>query len=227
MESWTALLGVLAWPVVAVVALVLFRDAIRDVLSRDDVSLTGPAGIAISARRATGALVTAQEIKASDTSRGPSAPVSPTDIEEQVREVADFVRRSRRSPRILWVDDTPSQNRYERAALENMGMVVDLSTSTEDALQDLRTRGPYDVVISNMARPEHPRAGYVLLEHMRKNHYRQPFVVYSGSNLPEHFDEAVRNGAIGSTPDPQELVDMILHSLRDTPSRRRWWKGKS
>jgi pentatricopeptide repeat protein len=225
MEPWTALLGVLAWPVVVVVALVLFRHAIRDLLSRDDVSFSGPAGIAVSARRATGALVTAQEIKAGTvTSGGATRPTSWADVDEQVREVAEFVRRSRRSPRILWVDDTPSQNRFERTALENMGMVVDLCTSTAPALEQLRNRGPYDVVISNMAREGDVRAGYTLLEQMRHRGDRTPFVVYSESDLPEHFDEAVRRGAVGSTPHPQELVDMVLHALRDTPPERSWWR---
>jgi CheY-like chemotaxis protein len=223
MEQWTALLGVVAWPLVVAFVLVLFRRAIRDLLSRDDLSISGPGGIAFSARRAVGALVDADEAK----SRASSAarPYSAADAEEQVQEVAGFVRRLGRSPRLLWVDDMPSNNRLEQSAVENMGMLVELSTSTEDAQRMLRRRGAYDVVISDMGRPEGPRAGYDLLEWMRKRGDHTPFVIYSSSNSPEHFDEAVSRGAVGSTARPSELIDMILRSLRDARPRSGWWRS--
>jgi DNA-binding NtrC family response regulator len=137
------------------------------------------------------------------------------------------VRRLGRSPRLLWVDDRPSNNRYERSALENMGMIVDLSTSTEDAQGKLQRRDTYDLVISDMARPEDPRAGYVLLGWMRKRGDETPFVIYSSSNKAAHYDEAVRNGAVGSTGEPTELIDMVLRSLRDVRPRSRWWRTGS
>lgn len=123
------------------------------------------------------------------------------------------------------MDDRPSNNRYERWALENMGMTVELSTTTESAQEKLR-HGSYDVVISDMARPEDPRAGYVLLDWMRRREKSTPFVIYSSSNHPEHYDEAISAGAIGSTGRPQELVDMILRALRDARPRTRWWRSE-
>jgi hypothetical protein len=56
--------------------------------------------------------------------------LSTVDAADQVRAVEAAVWRLGRSPRLLWVDDRPSNNRFERSALENMGMIVDLSTST-------------------------------------------------------------------------------------------------
>jgi CheY-like chemotaxis protein len=223
MQQVTDLLGVVVWPVVVVFSVILFRGALRDVLSRDDLSFSGPAGITFSARRATGALVDAFEAKGSDPGTGPAGRTSVEDAGDQVREVAAFVRRLRRSPRVLWVDDRPSNNRHERSALENSGITVDLSTSTDDAQQKLRLDS-YDVVISDMARPENPRAGYVLLSSMQKRGDQTPFVIYSSSNAPEHYDEAIRMGAVGSTARPEELVDMILRALREARPRARWWR---
>jgi CheY-like chemotaxis protein len=225
MDQWTALLGVVAWPLVVAFVLVLFRKVLRDLLSRDDLSISGPAGITFSARRAVGALVDAEKFRR-DPSDGRS-PVSAADAEDQVQEVAGFVRRLGRSPRLLWVDDMPSNNRLERSAMENMGMIVELSTSTKDAQARLRRRHGYDLVISDMARPEDPRAGYDLLRWMRDRGDDAPFVVYGSSNSPAHFDEAVSRGAVGSTARPQELVDMILRSLRDARARSRWWRPAS
>jgi CheY-like chemotaxis protein len=225
MEQWTGLLGVVAWPLVVVFSVFLFRKVLRDVLSRDDLSFSGPAGITFSAKRAVGALVDASEAKSRASGRDPSAPghLSEGDAADQVQEVAGFVGRLRRSPRLLWVDDMPSNNRYERSAIESMGMIVDLSTSTEDAQQKLRRRGEYDAVISDMARPEGSQAGYELLRWMRGRGDRTPFVIYSSSDSPAHFDEAIRRGAVGSTARPEELIDMILQSLRDARPRSGWW----
>lgn len=234
MQQWTELIGVVVWPIVVVFSAVLFRRAVHDVLTRDDVSFTGPGGIGFSARRATDALLDAEEDKdrsaAGDTPGraagerdGAGRPSSAVDAADQVRAVGAAVRRLGRTPRLLWVDDRPSNNRYERSALENMGMIVDLSTSTGDAQRKLQRRGTYDVVISDMARPENPRAGYVLLDWMRKRGDNTPFIIYSSSNSADHYNEAVRSGAIGSTGRPAELIDMVLRSMRDVRPRNRWW----
>jgi CheY-like chemotaxis protein len=229
MEQWTALLGVVAWPLVVVFCVFLFREVLRDVLSRDDLSLSAPAGITFSAKRAAGALMDASEAKRRASGNESSAPghLSEADAEDQVQEVAGFVGRLRRSPHLLWVDDMPSNNRYERSAIESMGMIVDLSTSTNDAQRKLRRRGEYDVIISDMARPEGSQAGYELLRWMRERGDKTPFVIYSSSNSPAHFDEAVRRGAVGSSASPGELIDMILRSLRDARPRSRWWSRRS
>jgi CheY-like chemotaxis protein len=214
--------GILAWPLVVVIVLVVFRTALRDLLSRDDVSVSGPAGITISARRAAGALVHA-EVERS----GPVDHEAEADASDQAREVTAYVQRLRRSPRALWVDDRPSNNRHERWALENMGITVDLSTSTDAARAKLRSGG-YCVVISDMARPEDPRAGYLLLDWMREEaRDTTPFVVYSSSDAPEHYDEAIAHGALGSTARPAELVDMVLRALREVPPPARRWRLRS
>jgi CheY-like chemotaxis protein len=236
MQQWTELIGVVVWPIVVVFTALLFRTAVRDLLTRNDVSFTGPGGIGFSARRATGALLDAEEDKNRSAAGGPPGrvaedtdgagrPLSAVDAADQVRAVGAAVSRLGRSPRLLWVDDRPSNNRLERSALENMGMTVDISTSTEDAQRKLQRRAGYDLVISDMARPEDPRAGYVLLDWMRERGDDTPFVIYSSSNSAAHYDEAVRNGAVGSTGQPTELIDMVLRSLRDVRPRRWWHMG--
>lgn len=40
--------------------------------------------------------------------------------------------------KVLWVDDRPEGNRFERSAMQQLGIAVDLSTSTEDASSDSR-----------------------------------------------------------------------------------------
>lgn len=68
--------------------------------------------------------------------------------------------------RILWVDDRPNNNIYERQAMESMGLKFKLAESTAEALQIL-TSQRFAAVISDMGRREGPREGYKLLEAFR------------------------------------------------------------
>lgn len=87
-----------------------------------------------------------------------------------------------------------------------------ISTSTEDALERLAV-SRYDLVISDMGRPPDNRAGYTLLEAMRRQGVGIPVVFYTGSGLPEHRAEARRRGAVSSTNSPQELVRLVTSTL--------------
>jgi len=113
---------------------------------------------------------------------------------------------------ILWVDDRPQNNVYERRAMETMGLKFTLATSTEQALAILSTRR-FAAIISDMGRKEGPREGYRLLETVRATDKTTPFFIYAGSNAPQHRREAALRGAQGSTNIAEELIDIITRSL--------------
>lgn len=118
---------------------------------------------------------------------------------------------------ILWVDDRPGNQSFERSAFEAMGLEFTLALSTKEALEILFTRR-FAAIISDMGRKEGPREGYVLLEAVRERDKLTPFFVYAGSNAPEHKREAAARGAQGSTNRVDELVDMVIKAL---PNARR------
>jgi CheY-like chemotaxis protein len=113
---------------------------------------------------------------------------------------------------VLWVDDRPDNNVYERAALEALGVDITLSTSTEDAMGKVLS-GRYDAIISDMGRPGDTQAGYTLLHELRQEHVDVPFIIYAGSNRPEHRDLARSKGAFGSTNSPGELLRLVIAAL--------------
>lgn len=119
------------------------------------------------------------------------------------------VQRRPQVKTILWVDDRPENNTLERHALESLGLRFVLSTSTEDALERVKTAA-FDAIISDMGRPPDPRAGYTLLNRLRAAQHEVPFIIYAGSRAPQHVAEAKRHGALGATDSPQELFDMVL-----------------
>ncbi len=121
-------------------------------------------------------------------------------------------QRRLQGARILWVDDRPDNNRFERQALEALGIDIDLSTSTDDALGKIRRRS-YDLIISDMGRPPDARAGYTLLDQLHSSGNQIPFVIYASSRAPEHVRESREHGAIGCTNSPQELIAMVTAAL--------------
>jgi CheY-like chemotaxis protein len=206
------LASAIAWPLVALCIVVIFRKPIAKLLDSDDVTVTGPAGLSLSAKRsATNALEQAAS-RSGDR-------VDPGELRAGVEEMSEDVEALGRRPRVLWVDDVPDNNRHERAALEALGISIDLSTSTRDALSEVEAHGPYDLIISDMGRPPDPRAGYTLLDALRSRGDFTPFVIYAGSRDQRHFDEAVSHGALGSTNRPTELIEMVSNALRAAARR--------
>ena len=141
--------------------------------------------------------------------------------QEQLDEIVELVSKTKKNPssekwkkRILWVDDRPENNVYERQAFEEQGLHFKLALSTEEALQILKHE-KFAVIISDMGRKEGPEEGYVLLDELRKSGNKTPFVIYAGSNLPEHKKMARERGAIGSTNRAQELFQLVMGAVQN------------
>ncbi|MBV9181248.1 MAG: response regulator [Acidobacteria bacterium] len=130
----------------------------------------------------------------------------------QASEAASRDSRANWRNQILWVDDRPDNNLYERRAMEAMGLEFTLAESTAEALEILASRR-FAAVISDMGRREGPREGYKLLEALRTKDKTTPFLIYAGSNAVQHKREALSRGAQGSTNRAEELVDMVMRSL--------------
>jgi CheY-like chemotaxis protein len=113
---------------------------------------------------------------------------------------------------ILWVDDRPENNTFERQAFEAMGLRFTLALSTDEAFERL-SHAKYAAIISDMGRREGPREGYVLLDRLRKDGDRTPLFFYASSNAPEHKRETLEHGGQGCTNNAQELFEMVTRSV--------------
>jgi CheY-like chemotaxis protein len=133
----------------------------------------------------------------------------------EVIKATEYVNRSTDSwrKRILWVDDRPDNNVYERHAFESIGIEFTLAMSTREAL-NLLSKRRFAAIISDMGRKEGPTEGYVLLDAVRANDQKTPFFIYAGSNASAHKKEAIDRGAQGSTNRVQELLDMVVEALQ-------------
>jgi len=120
---------------------------------------------------------------------------------------------------ILWVDDSPNNNTYERNAMEAYGIKFILTLSTEEALSKIESlykssKSYFDAIISDMSRPLDHRAGYTLLEALRARGNQIPYFIYMGSRDPKHIAEALDRGAQGTANMPGELIAMVIGSFR-------------
>lgn len=113
---------------------------------------------------------------------------------------------------ILWVDDRPENNTYERQAFEGVGLRFTLALSTDEAFERL-SQTKYAAIISDMGRREGPREGYVLLDRLRKEGDRTPLFFYATSNAPEHKRETREHGGQGCTNNAQELFEMVTRGV--------------
>ena len=113
---------------------------------------------------------------------------------------------------ILWVDDNPQNNVYERQAFEALGYHFTLASHTNQALELLKSN-KYVAIISDMGRSEGSREGYVLLEQVRKMDTTVPYFIYAGSNSVENQKMTLSNGGQGTTNNPAELFQMVMKAI--------------
>ena len=217
LDATTKLLGVLVWPAVIGYILVRFGSKIGDPISSlNEVTLEFLGVKAIVKRRqseATAALVAASTSKTEPDTTPESLGNA---AKEAVQAVAGLNFRSLRrieDSRVLWVDDNPDNNIYERQSLEALGVRFVLSTSTADALSKTKNQ-QFDAIISDMGRPPDRTAGYTLLDALRSSGDRTPFIIYAGSRSPAHQAEARRRGAVGCTNRATELFEIVLSALQ-------------
>ncbi|MCY7276286.1 MAG: response regulator [Phormidesmis sp. CAN_BIN44] len=219
-DAITKLLSVLVYPAVFLYFLIRFGQDLREFFSSlGELSLKGAGFEAAFKRKQTEAASALAAAAISKPDETPTPKTAAQEARNAVNVVAEVVtpriiKRASRS-KVLWVDDHPDNNSYARQSLEALGIVFELATSTEEALEKL-SRQRFDAIISDMGRPPDPRAGYTLLDKLRSMGDQTPFIIYAGSNAPQHIAEARRRGAIGSTNNASDLFEMVLLSIGRT-----------
>lgn len=112
--------------------------------------------------------------------------------------------------RVLWVDDHPENNSWERQAFEIFGTRF-VMVETHAAAVRVAEQESFDAVISDIERDSGP-SGIETLAALRLSGPATPFIFYVGALTP-----GLPPGAFGITNDPEEL----LHLLLDALGRRR------
>lgn len=217
-DSVTKLTAAIAWPALCLFALVRFGPALREFFaSLGEFSLKG-GGFEATAKRKQAAAAAAL---AAAAAANPEPGATQASTAREARAAADLVvetvtprvLRRASSATVLWVDDRPDNNINERSSLEALGIRFILAESTEEAVKVLK-ENQVDAIVSDMGRPPDSQAGYTLLKRLRGAGNKTPFIIYAGSNAPEHRAQARELGALGSTNRASELFEYVLTALR-------------
>lgn len=111
--------------------------------------------------------------------------------------------------RILWVDDNPKNNSFLVAALEDRGAQVDVALSTDAGIAKFK-RQPYDIVLSDMGRPEGERAGIELAQRIKQLSPATPVFIFCSAWAARHLrDDALNAGVTEITASGTTLLSAL------------------
>lgn len=140
----------------------------------------------------------------------PDSPPNTAEIQDVAREASTI---SLDRARVLWVDDNPQNQQYERNALSALGVKFVQARSTSEALPLLKSQ-LFDLVITDFKRVDDARAGYTLLREVSGLKSPPPLIIYSSAASPEFEAEAKRLGAFAETNQPQRLFQLAIEAIR-------------
>ena len=128
-------------------------------------------------------------------------------------ELSSALRRARlvadiaAGANILWIDDQPENNAWERSLLKAFRIHVTTVETTRSAVAAL-SQEKFDVVVSDISRDHGIDEGLTAMPRIKDAAGGTPIVFYVAA-----LKAGVPPGAFGITNDPNELLHLILDAL--------------
>ena len=169
-------LALLAWPVVLAVVLYKLFAPIRSVVVS---ALRRKFTLKIFGNELTMEEISEQQLPIVNDLQSKVAELEKRIIGIPGLSAAQPVTSQQSTKRILWVDDDPRNNSLFAAALEERGVRIDIALSTRDGLAKFK-RQPYDIVLSDMGRPESDKAGIDLAMQVKAISPSTPVFIFCG-----------------------------------------------
>jgi CheY-like chemotaxis protein len=208
------LINILIWPIVVVFILLIFKKPIGEFLSNLQKSKikVDKEGVSLEFDATKAEVVSMLGAASASQAGNDPKKVDWGEIAKTVNRLEEINVKKLYETKVLWVDDFPQNNLYERKSLEVLGIRFTLSSSTEDALEKLKSN-EYDLIISDMGRGENKQAGFDLLKEAKKIS-KTPFIIYSFGVTTERIREAKEKGAFGETSSPRELFQLVIDAIQ-------------
>ncbi|GHD02890.1 response regulator [Pseudorhodoferax aquiterrae] len=212
MQDFAALvsaLASLAWPAVAVFLLVWLRGPVGELIAsakqrKFKIVLAGNELSMEEAAQQQSQVVLDLQAKLAELEKrlGPPPEAAAAPMAARAVPVA-------RGQRVLWVDDIPRNNSYLIAALQDRGVEVDTALSTDEGLARFAAQR-YDVVVTDMGRPEGRTAGIDLVRRLRALGTQVPLYIYCSVDSAKRWrDEALQAGATDITASGTSLLGVL------------------
>ncbi|TNE56034.1 MAG: response regulator [Bacteroidetes bacterium] len=152
-------------------------------------------------------VATEQQLDISVRQRG--AELLSADIKDVLFERMAAVKEKNLDLRILWVDDSPSNNRYESRLLESIGLRTDYAESSTAARQLLETNN-YTLILSDISRNGVSDEGFRFLRELIEQGIDLPTIFYTAR---VHRNRGVPPFAFGIAAMPNDLLHLVLDVL--------------
>ena len=144
--------------------------------------------------------------------------------ERQFRQTAPIIADAPDAiGKILWVDDHPENNIFEKRFFERHRIAVHPVTTTADAL-NLLAIYDYKAVISDMGRGEDRLAGARFVQQLRARHDRTPVIIYTvpadePAKAQAQKELVAESGAQALAVKPEDVRSIVLE-LFGNPAER-------
>ncbi|WP_284277155.1 DNA-binding transcriptional response regulator [Mesorhizobium huakuii] len=114
--------------------------------------------------------------------------------------------------RLLWVDDFPSNNAFIVEHLQEKGIEVEISLSTDDAINKLKYN-MFPAIVTDLGRIEggvdNPFAGLDLIKRVREKGNNVPILVFAGQRGFQNEEQLVSAGAESVTSSGVDVMAFI------------------
>ena len=184
-----------------------FKQKISDSLIRD--TFTTPDDLAYKVSSSLGRLLLSTKIKSDLESVPGRNSVSTPQGRDQVSRRAARLETVLRGSRLLLVNDVPREMNLVVQILRDLGIEVEVTTTSESALQLLEDR-EFDAVISDMRRGDVPDEGLRFFSEMREQNLDLPTIFTVGQFEP---DRGTPPHAFGITNRLDEMLNLLFDAL--------------
>jgi CheY-like chemotaxis protein len=215
MESFAHFLSALAslaWPAIFAATIFMFSEPLKKLI---ESALGRKFTIKVAGYELTMEEATEQQIRIASDIQLKLVELESRMVVNAAEPLTPTRTPTRSSKCILWVDDCPKNNSFLIASLEERGAKVDIALSTEEGIEKFKT-GQYDMVISNMGRPEGGQAGIDFLKKVRALNLNVPFFIFCGSWAAQNFEEeSLKAGVTKITSSGTTLLSVLPLSNRN------------
>jgi len=211
MSSVLDLVKAALWPIAFIIFISYFVGPISGFLENLTSVDLNIVGNKITLQRKVKEVIAALTDAEKGTKTADVSASSPEEIASLARNAVSnmgLVARSR-SPKLLWVDDMPLNNRSLIDSFQAVGMKIDKALDTDEGLTMLQ-RTQYDLIVEDMGRPSAKDAGYVFLDALKAKNLTIPVIIYAarmGNDILRN--EAISRGAIAATNRPSEVFRLV------------------
>lgn len=215
MGALAALITSLAWPIVVAWLVAKFAPVIRDFLANISEGSVKAFGIEANAKRNAAVQIVKADLKRNALELGQQTNLQFLTRAENSIRYADAIThimplKELKGKRLLWIDEDPDDTFYERSALTELGLQIDVQPNADHAFRALGEQ-KYHVVVFVDAQAVASNERIAVVERLKAREI--PYVVYLARPYLDKKDVNLI-GAYGFAENTSDLLLFVGSALQ-------------